>query len=61
MKGLKHLFNFYLNSSIHVALSVYALTWITLIKFEIDYDKSVLYFVFYARSIYVSPPGEPGP
>jgi len=48
MKGLKHLFNFYLNSSIHVALSVYALTWITLIKFEIDYDKSVLYFVFYA-------------
>jgi len=48
MKGLKHLFNFYLNSSIHVALSVYALTWITLIQFEIDYDKSVLYFVFYA-------------
>lgn len=48
MKGLKHLFNFYLNSSIHVALSVYALTWITLIQFEIHYDKSVLYFVFYA-------------
>lgn len=48
MKELKHLFDFYVNSSIHVALSVYALTWITLIQFDIDYDKSVLYFVFFA-------------
>lgn len=48
MKGFKHLFNFYLNSSIHVALSVYALTWITLNQFLFGYDKNVLYFVFFA-------------
>ncbi|WP_369996541.1 hypothetical protein [Winogradskyella sp.] len=45
---LKHIFNFYLNSSIHVAMAVYALTWVTLIQFELDYDDSVLYFVFFA-------------
>ena len=48
MDILKRVFNFYLNSSIHVALSVYALTWVTLIQFGIDYDKNSLYFVFYA-------------
>ena len=48
MKFIKQLFNFYLNSSIHVALSVFSLTWITLIEFEIPYDKNLLYFVFYA-------------
>ena len=48
MDILKRVFNFYLNSSIHVALGVYALTWVTLIQFGIDYDKNSLYFVFYA-------------
>lgn len=48
MKFIKQLLNFYLNSSIHVALSVFSLTWITLIEFEIPYDKDILYFVFYA-------------
>ncbi|AUP80297.1 UbiA prenyltransferase family protein [Flavivirga eckloniae] len=48
MKFVKQLFNFYLNSSIHVALSVFSLTWITLIEFEIPYDENLLYFVFYA-------------
>jgi len=48
MKILKQLFDFYINSSIHVALSVYALSWITLKKFNIAYDESVLYFNFYA-------------
>lgn len=48
MKFVKQLFNFYLNSSIHVALSVFSLTWITLIEFEIPYDKNILCFVFYA-------------
>ncbi len=48
MKVLKQLFNFYLNSSIHVALSVYALTWITLIEYDYSYDEIVLYFVFFA-------------
>ncbi len=48
MKFIKQLFNFYLNSSIHVALSVFSLTWITLIEFGIPYDENMLYFVFYA-------------
>ena len=48
MAFLKHLFNFYINSSIHVALAVYALSYITLIEYHIQYDENVLYFVFYA-------------
>ena len=48
MKVFRELFNFYINSSIHVALSVYALTWITLITYGIPYDENVLYFIFYA-------------
>jgi len=48
MTILKRLFNFYLNASIHVALAVYAMTRITLIQFELDYDENVLYFVFFA-------------
>ena len=44
----KQLFNFYINSSIHVALSVFSLTWITLIENDLLYDENVLYFVFYA-------------
>jgi len=45
---MKQLFDFYLNSSIHVALAVYALSWITLKAFNILYDENVLYFIFYA-------------
>ncbi|WNH08110.1 hypothetical protein [Thalassobellus suaedae] len=48
MSVLKKLLNFYINSSIHVALSVYSLTWLTLIEFDISYDEHVLYFIFYA-------------
>ncbi len=48
MQILKQLFNFYLNSSVHVALAVYALSWITLQTFNINYDENVLYFNFYA-------------
>lgn len=48
MESLKRILNFYINSSIHVALTVYALTWVTLIEFGLDYDKDVLYFVFFA-------------
>ncbi len=44
----KKLLNFYINSSIHVALSVYSLTWLTLVEFNLSYDENVLYFVFYA-------------
>ncbi len=48
MDVLKRIFIFYINSSIHVALGVYALTWVTLLQFGIDYDENSLYFVFYA-------------
>ena len=37
-----------MNSSIHVALAVYAMTWITLLSFDLAYDENALYFVFYA-------------
>ncbi|MFD2823064.1 hypothetical protein ACFS5M_05250 [Lacinutrix iliipiscaria] len=47
MRILKHILDFYTNASIHVALSVYALTWITLLEFGISYDESVLYFNFF--------------
>ena len=48
MAFLKQLLNFYINSSIHVALSVFSLTWITLLSLDLSYSESVLYFVFYA-------------
>lgn len=47
MKVLKQLLNFYINSSIHVALAVYALTYLTLLEFNLPYDQKVLYFVFF--------------
>lgn len=48
MYGLKQFFKFYLNSSVHVALSVFALSWITLIKFHLPYDAILLNFNFFA-------------
>jgi len=48
MALLKQLFNFYINASIHVALSVFSLAWITFIEFKIPYDADVLYFTFFS-------------
>lgn len=48
MRGLKIGLDFYINSSIHVALAVYALSWLTLLQFDISYDQNVLYFIFFA-------------
>jgi len=48
MRILKQVFDFYINASVHVALSVYALTWITLKEFHVPYEESVLYFNFFA-------------
>lgn len=48
MRSLKTLFDFYINSSIHVALAVSALSWVTLIQFELNYDADVLIFTFFA-------------
>ena len=48
MRVLKAILDFYINSSIHVALAVYALSWITLLQFDIVYDKNILYFIFFS-------------
>ncbi|WP_274473833.1 UbiA prenyltransferase family protein [Mangrovimonas aestuarii] len=48
MGVLRQLFDFYLNSSIHVALSVCALTWVTWVEFDLDCDLNLLLFVFFA-------------
>lgn len=47
MNVLKQCLNFYINSSIHVALAVYALAYITLLYFNLPYNEAVLYFLFY--------------
>ena len=43
--------DFYITSSVHVALSVYALVRITLIDFQLPYDESVAYFAFYGTIV----------
>ena len=48
MRMLKQILDFYINSSIHVALAVYSLSWITLKQFDVSYDENILYFIFYA-------------
>ncbi|WP_044399825.1 membrane protein [Lacinutrix sp. Hel_I_90] len=48
MRLIKQLFDFYINASIHVAIAVYALSWITLKHFNLSYDENVLYFIFFA-------------
>lgn len=51
MTLLRQLFDFYINASIHVALSVFSLTWITLMEYQIPYDYNVLYFVFFSTIV----------
>ncbi|NJX14815.1 hypothetical protein [Tamlana crocina] len=48
MRVFKQLFDFYINASIHVALAVYALSFITIFQFKVPYDENVLCFIFYA-------------
>lgn len=48
MEVLKRIFNFYLNSSIHVALAACALAWLTLMELDLNYDTYLLNFVFFA-------------
>lgn len=48
MKVIKNLFNFYLHSSIHVALSVISLVAITNIYLQLEWDVNLLLFVFFA-------------
>lgn len=51
MSFLTKVFNFYIEASIHVALSVYSLTVITLLNFGIPYDENVCYVVFYGTIV----------
>jgi len=51
MNVLKKLFNFYLDSSIHIGFSVYVLTYSTLVLFDFPYDEAVLYFTFYGTIV----------
>lgn len=51
MKGFKSLLNFYIESSLHVAFSVYALIRITFLKLSIPYDEAVAYFGFYGTIV----------
>ena len=44
---LKKLFNFYINSSIHVALAVCALFCVTQKYFELPFDKPLFFVLFY--------------
>jgi len=48
MLFLKRLFVFYINSSIHVALAVCSLTWITLLSLNLPLDNNLLFFIFFA-------------
>lgn len=51
MQLLKYIFDFYIQSSLHVALAVYALIRITFIKLNISYDESVAYFGFFGTIV----------
>lgn len=48
MKVLKAIFNFYINSSIHVGLAIVCLTAITSLHFQIPVDFTLLSFIFLA-------------
>ena len=48
MKGFRRVFNFYINSSIHVSLAVVSLSWISLLEFDVSRDNNVLLFIFFA-------------
>ncbi|CAM1353115.1 hypothetical protein [Tenacibaculum insulae] len=47
MKVLKKVFDFYINASVHVALSVYSLVRITELYFGLTYNEPLDFFLFY--------------
>ena len=47
MNALKRIFEFYINSSIHVALAVLSLVLITVLEFNLKLPNSYWYFVFF--------------
>ena len=48
MQRIKRLFDFYINSSTHVSLSVVALGWITYLSLDINVNFVVLSFLFFS-------------
>lgn len=48
MKALKALFEFYIDSSIHVALAICALAGVTVLSYDLDWDWPVFGFIFLA-------------
>lgn len=51
MKTAKMILDFYIESSLHVALAVYALIRVTYLKLNIPYDDSVAYFGFFGTVV----------
>lgn len=51
MQWYKRFFKFYINSSLHVAIAVYALSVISLKTYNLPYEESVLYFNFFATIV----------
>ncbi|MEO9893219.1 hypothetical protein [Aurantibacter sp.] len=51
MKVLKRFFNFYLDASIHVALSVYCLVWLTGYMLDIAIDTNLALFLFFGTIV----------
>ena len=51
MKVLKQILNFYINSSIHVALSCFSLVKITYLMLNISADNSIAYFAFFGTIV----------
>ncbi|PKD16476.1 hypothetical protein APR41_09025 [Salegentibacter salinarum] len=47
MKGLKNILDFYINSSVHLALAVVSLSLMSFLEFNIKIDKNLLYFIFF--------------
>ncbi len=48
MKRFKQVIDFYINSSIHVALAVFSMTYVSLLEFSLPIDWNLLYFVFFS-------------
>ncbi|MBR9844714.1 MAG: hypothetical protein GYB35_00740 [Algicola sp.] len=48
MRALKTVFDFYINSSIHVALAIVAMVCVTYLEFDVSMDSNLLSFIGFA-------------
>src|SRR5690606_28499756 len=51
MELLKKIFNFYLDANIHVALGVYSLVQVTLLEYQLPFDASISYALFFGTIV----------